>query len=353
MSVTIRADLPKLNTLLSRGFRATGVQVTFNADPNNPGAVLPHAVVSVENGKDVLKRESDDFDFSMYSLSLKAARDQAGTRQLQPIADSNKYWDEMEQLCRDADAKREAAFKRLDSGAFRFDYNPQSLLTKFLASRDWGSPEFTPLKRDHFEIQAYFLRYAQQLLGTQKQMHARKPATQRYGEIVDDILRNAFRTDVDFVTNYLRFHDLAKLDVEDAIVQAAGQHKIVEDLVGMLAARGKVDGAVGIAHLLDIYRRLAESTVPFIRTLSDAICIADGRPVPDPLLGYAKRCEIVKASPYAQLLHCLDPEIRHSESHTATKIDKQAGKVFLTDVVERAANSATGVHVPADLRHDP
>lgn len=36
-------------------------------------------------------------------------------------------------------------------------------------------------------------------------------------------------------------------------------HKIVEDLVGMLAARGKVDGAVGIAHLLDIYRRLAEA----------------------------------------------------------------------------------------------
>lgn len=77
MSVTIRADLSKLKAMLSRGFRATSVQVTFNPDPANPGAVRPHAVVSVENGKDVLELESDDFDFSMYSLSLHAARDQA------------------------------------------------------------------------------------------------------------------------------------------------------------------------------------------------------------------------------------------------------------------------------------
>lgn len=333
-ATTIRADLSKLKTMLSRGFRATGVEVTFNPDPANPGAVRPHAVVSVENGKDVLRLESDDFDFSMYSLSLHAARDQAGTRQLRPIANSNRFWEEMEQLCRDADSKRLAAFKRIDSGAFRFDYNPQSLLTKFLASRDWGSSEFTPLKRDHFEIQAYFLRYVQQLLETKKQMHARKPATKQYEDIVDEILMKAFRTDVDFVNNYLRFHDLAKLDVEDAIVQASQQHKIVEDLIGMLAARGTVDGAVGIPHLLDIYRRLAESTVPFIRTISDAICIANGRPLPDTSLGYAKRCDIVRSSPYARLLDCLDPEIRHSESHTATKVDKPAGKVFLTEVID-------------------
>ena len=144
MSVTIPADLSKLRTMLSRGFRATGVEVTFNPDPANPGAVRPHAVVSVENGKDVMKLESADFDFSMHSLSLHAARHQAGTRQLRPIANSNRYWEEMEQLCRDADGKRLAAFKRIDSGIFRFDYNPQSLLTKFLALRDWGSSEFTP-----------------------------------------------------------------------------------------------------------------------------------------------------------------------------------------------------------------
>src|SRR6266487_2655726 len=116
MSVTIQADLTKLKSLLSRGFRATGVQVTFSEDPHACG-VRPHTKVTLENGKDALTLESDDHDFSMFSLSLHRARDKAGTPQLRPVADLNRYWQEMEQLCRDADIKRLDAFKRIDSRA--------------------------------------------------------------------------------------------------------------------------------------------------------------------------------------------------------------------------------------------
>ena len=40
---------------------------------------------------------------------------------------------------------------------------------------------------------------------------------------------------------------------------------------------------------------------------------------------------MIKQSRYASLLNCLDPTIRHSESHAATKIDKKNAKVQLTE----------------------
>lgn len=336
MAKRIHTDLQKLQEMVSgMGFRATGISVTFTPIPDAPpGSVTPHSVVILTNGRDTLELESDDFEVSMYALSLKAARDEAGTRKLRPIADLNKYWDEIEELARDADAKRTAARERIASREFRFKYPPKALLARFLASRRWGDAEFAGLKRDHFEIQAFFLAHARQLLSTQKTLYQNKPGAKQYSETVDEILRKAFRTDEDPVGNYLKFEAALAVDTEDALVQALGQHRIVKDTLGMLKARRTVPGEVGIPHLLDIYRRLSEALVPVIRVLSDAVCVAEGRRLPDPGLGFSKRCEVVRQSKYGDLMRCLGPAIRHSESHAATRVDKAAGKVFLTELAE-------------------
>jgi len=336
MTQKISADLPKLKDLIAnKGFRAISISVAFTPVLDSPsGTVTPHSVVAVTNGNDTLELESYDLQFSMYALSLKKTRDQAGTRMLRPIANLDKYWTEMESLAKDPDTKIKAALQRLTSNTFRFDYSPKTLVTRFLASRKWGAAEFTALRRDHFEIQAYVLLHGKQMLSTQQSLHRNKPGSEQYCDIVDEVLRKAFRTDVDFVANYLKFQEALASDTDDTLTQAFAQYKIVKDTLNMLGRRETVPGEVGIPHLLDIYRRVSESLVPLIKVLSEAVCMLEGRQRPDPTLGFAKRCEIIKRSSYGGLLTCLDPAIRHSESHAATQVDKATGKVYLTEIID-------------------
>lgn len=108
----------------------------------------------------------------------------------------------------------------------------------------------------------------------------------------------------------------------------------MKDTLGMLGLRKTVPVEIDIRHLLDIYRRLSESLVPLIKVLSEAVCMLEGRQRPDPNLGFEIRYEIIKRSPYGGFLKCLDPAIRHSESHTATRVDKVIGKVYLTEIID-------------------
>jgi hypothetical protein len=303
-----------------------------------PGAATGTSSTSttlvVTNGKETVRLESEEIDFCMYAMSLKDARDHSGTKILKPVANLSKYWHEMEWLARDAEIKRRKAILRLKDGKIQFEYSPKALVTKFLASREWESRKCTVLKRDHFEIQAFFLLEAKKLLDTQKDLYRKSSTSKIYCDAIDEILHKAFRTDVDCVNNYLKFQESLTSDIDDALVQAIAQRKIVEDLLCMLSARGTVPGDMGIPHLLDIYRRLSEALSPLVKVLSDAVCFIEGMPNPSPNLGFSRRCDIIKHSQYGDFLSCLDPAIRHSESHAATLIDIKKGKVYLTEIVD-------------------
>ena len=100
------------------------------------------------------------------------------------------------------------------------------LVTRFLASRNWGAVEFAALKRDYFDIQAYFLLHGKQALSTQQTLHETKPGTKQCGDTVDELLRKAFRTDIDFVANYMKFQEALTSDTDDTIMQAFDQYKM-------------------------------------------------------------------------------------------------------------------------------
>ena len=154
-------------------------------------------------------------------------------------------------------------------------------------------------------------------------------------DIIDDILRLSYRTDDNWVKNYIRFlNDIPQGAIDDLTSFGLDQRSHVDDLLGMLAQRGRVDGRRGIEHLLDIYRRMAEVSRPFVKVLSDCIKIVEGEPRPHPELGFGKRCEIIRASSFGDLVRNLDPDIRNSESHTGTSVDMKQGKVVLTKLVD-------------------
>jgi len=97
----------------------------------------------------------------------------------------------------------------------------------------------------------------------------------------------------------------------------------------MLAARGSIRGDIALPHLLDVYRRQCESIRPFVYALSEVIQALDGRRRLEPTLGYEKRVELTGKSQYGKIVDCLDPQIRHSESHGGTDIDHERGAIIL------------------------
>jgi hypothetical protein len=59
---------------------------------------------------------------------------------------------------------------------------------------------------------------------------------------------------------------------------------------------------------------------------------ADGQPLPDPSLGFTKRCEVLRSSKWAHVFHCLDPRIRNAASHNGVEYDHDRGRVPFSEV---------------------
>ena len=116
-----------------------------------------------------------------------------------------------------------------------------------------------------------------------------------------------------------------------SVARAWHEYKLVENLRNRLSIQGTIPGEIGIRYLMDNYRRLSEALVPFIRVVSDGVCILEDRPPLQATTGFTRRCNAIKDSEYADLLCCFDPAIRASESHAGTEVYKETGIVILTD----------------------
>jgi hypothetical protein len=110
----------------------------------------------------------------------------------------------------------------------------------------------------------------------------------------------------------------------------------------MLAKRGPVPGRQGIPHLLDAYRRYCESLRPFIDALSDMVCAVEKLPPLPPNLGYKKRVSVISDTRFGAIVRCLDPDIRHSESHGGTVVEDEDAKVLLTEIGEGGCRRTVG-----------
>ena len=88
----------------------------------------------------------------------------------------------------------------------------------------------------------------------------------------------------------------------------------------MLAGRGGIRGDIGLPYLIDVYRRYAEWARPLLVPLSNAVCLIEGKSLPDPKTGMSKRAEIIRQSPFSDVVDCFDPRIRHAASHNAISL---------------------------------
>ena len=312
--------------LANQEFRAVGVKTTLHKDEAEW-----RAVVTFTNDRQELELETVGLDATMFALRLHTARNAKGLKELLPFAGNSDYWFEVEDLAKDSDKQLQKALRELLSGRVRFDYNPTALVSEFLTSRQSHAAKFRRLKQDYFEIQAINLLLTKNAQDHQDRMFKNKARTRVYTRHIDDILDGAYKSSDGPVDGFLRFRRAMSEDSETAIRRAWHQYKLAEDLRNRMAIQRTIPGEIGIPHLMDNYRRLSEALVPFVRVISDCVCLLEGCERPQHSTGFTKRCQIIKDSKYADLLRYFDPMIRASESHAGTEIQKEEGRVILTD----------------------
>jgi hypothetical protein len=289
------------------------------------------ASATLAKGTQTRDLRSDEQEFVDYCFATHKTGDADGRTVLRRFRDGNRYWREQEELCRDFDSKFKAAVSRHRPGKFLLPTSPRRLIIEFLKSNDRSDARFIVLKQYHFDIAAALLVESKSMLESQASIYEKFPLAKRYGEEIERALNAYFRTGPDLLIRVIAFLRSTPVDILDALLAAVRQQTHSHDLYQMLAARGSIRGDVALPHLLDVYRRQTESIRPFVFALSEVIHALDGPRRLDPTLGYEKRVELIKKSQYGQIVDCLDPQIRHSESHGGTEINHERGAIILTE----------------------
>jgi hypothetical protein len=328
------SSLTELLRLLHAGFRVE--TITTRLQPRGPDAsdATTHIEVLLKKGSIQRELESDEADFCEYCHRLHRSLDSDGNVVFRPFLDSNQYWNTSMALGEGYEERRKAAIERLRRGEFRFDYSPKALLVDCLKTREWGAERFLPLRRDHWEIEAAVLLDHHRLTQVRNKAYETHPKARRYGALVEKALDDAWQREDTFLKRCIRYLDYASLNLEDAAQRLSQQRKIVEAEYRRVAPETPTEAVHVLPVFLDAYRRHAEAVWPLIRALSDAAQVAQGRRPHEKTLGYGKRVQRLRESPYGESVDCLDPDIRHSESHCGTIIDDANGSVILTEEAE-------------------
>lgn len=290
-------------------------------------------------GRDGAERtlQSKEKDFWDFAIAMHPSLDAKGERVLRRFRDTGRQISETKHLVTHAiDAQKRAEYLRHSVATFgpKLDGGLKAMLIQYLRTRDWGASRYLPLKEKYFELQYAILRETQSLLASQEKACSTNPVAAEYVRLVDELLNAFWQQDEGFVKRSMRFVSLVRFDIHDQVLQAAEQRRHVDDLLKMLFSRGAVPGRQGIPHLLDAYRRYCETLRPFVDVLSDMACAVEGRKPLPANLGYKKRVAFMKATRFGAIVRCLDPDIRHSESHMGTVIDDDKANVLLTEIGE-------------------
>ena len=327
MAHRIRASMADLRRMLAnQEFRAVVVEASLSNEDAQWSAV-----VGFSNDREDLELEVVGVEATLFALRLHTKRNAKGGKALLPFVNSNDYWVQLETLAKDSKQKLQEALKGLTTGSIKFDCSFMKLVSEFLTSGRWHDGQFKKLKDNYFVIQAASLLIVKDRQHSQERMFKNKPGTRAYTKQIEDILNSGYGSAEGPVDSYLSFKRSMPGDTDAMIMRAWRQYELAEDLRNRLAIQGSVPGEIGVPHLMDNYRRLSEALVPFVRVVSDGICLLEGRERPQAGMGFTKRCQIIKKSKYHDLLRCLDPMIRASESHAGTEVHKNTGTVILAD----------------------
>lgn len=140
-------------------------------------------------------------------------------------------------------------------------------------------------------------------------------------------MRKAFDPFNNPIKNYLRFADINRTDFFDLAHKLVDQIEFNNDAFARLSKSGSVDGHIGLQYVIGMYSRYLDWATPLLKVISDSVCVAEGKTVPEVGLGITRRVELIQRSPYSDLVDCVDPLIRHAASHNGISYVREQGIV--------------------------
>lgn len=317
----ILANLEKLRSLLRADWRFESISMQLQSP-------CWRTTVALKRGNANLTLESDEHEFFLYCIAQHEFLDENGDPMIRRVVDTGRYFDELKVFATEFDIRKKQSLERLIAGQLRLSFVPEPLIGEFLKSRNWGDPKYLPLKDQYFDILAAVVWRCKDTSAAEQRFFATFPEARTYAHRVGGVLRAAFDPVKAPLKNYLRFADQSRKSFNDVAKQLIDESKFNNDMLARLSRDGPVQGQIGLRYLFDMYRRHTEWVIPLFKTLSEAICISEGKPLPEPSLGVTKRVDLIKRTSYADIVHCFDPRIRHAASHNGISYDQDRGIIM-------------------------
>jgi hypothetical protein len=305
-------DFENLMDLLEKqGRRIESIKITIKGD----GAEQTH--ISFRGVTDTFS--SKEPDVVKYAFHLKQNIDSDGNYEIVAFKDLGQYYEDIHFLVDKDGSKQRQAYRDLVEGRHTLDFDPDQLIEEFLLSHNRESKTFLKLKTEHFYVAAYFTHTAAQLMQQYEVLKSNAPEVETYHDALDRIYMKAFRSDPNYVKNYIQHHTMNDFDLMNfaAQVRAVTQHT---DLMQTFFPHGGMPVNQGIQLVLDTYRRYAEACVKPLNLWRIAQEIAGGDPSPRRTKSAGENKAILQPV-LGSLLDCYDPRVRNAESHLSTEVD--------------------------------
>jgi hypothetical protein len=298
-------------------------KITTSLNGNSTG----HTHISFIGSTDTFS--SKEPDVVTYTLHLRQTIDSDGNYELVAFKDIEQYYRDIDFLLGAEQPKLNLASRDITEGRYRFDFDPDELVGEFLLSRNRELKKFSKLKSEHFHIAAHCMNAAAYALQQYEQLRVKTPGLESYHQAIDKVYMKAFRSNPNFVKNYIQHKTTNDFNLVNFMVQvrAVTQHV---DVMKTVFSKGGMHVNQGIHLLLDTYRKYAEACVKPLNFLRIGLEIANGDPCPKRTKG-AEANKVILQPALGTLLDCYDPRIRNSESHLSTEVDTENGQVLFYD----------------------
>ncbi len=297
-------------------------------------------VILSKNGQ-TRELQSFDEDFVSFIVQIDKLVDSKGQTKLRKIRNTNKYFEDIENLVDEKQEKTRAAVKSILSGQFKFSFNPRNGIRKVLQDRiSTSDPDVRGVKSNFFETYASLLIEGQRLVKLDEDMRKRNSDYAGYASKYGRILNRGFlgwanKTNV--VDAYRRYIEAVSVDHEDFVRRINEQLKYVYFLQQLLVGIGRVDIENGARAVVDAYCRLCELCYPALYVAEVAVAFAKDRGSD---IGQPSFDDLVKSlrnnSETRDLVEYVEPVLRNSEAHCATSIVLENGQPFVVAYDSRA-----------------
>lgn len=293
-----------------------------------------HSKFTLKKGKEINVLESTEDDLGLLSWHFHWFPNVQNKNEFRKVKNLERYYDEIQFLVDPDGAKLRAASVSVAKGEFKLTYRIEELLDGFLneksnASR--SSKKYLKLKTDYYFILLYHL----DLLGRIKPMLDRYNTDgsnfKHYNDLLLQRTMEYVKSDKP-IQKYQKLIEVLDFDPADKMSIYSEIEADNNEVFGMIQSHyGKsADAMKVIPRLLDMYRRFAEFSADYIQFFSRIEHSLAGKKY-DANWGYSENFSYLLSIPhYASILKCLDPNIRHSESHLNTKTGK-LDRIIITD----------------------